>query len=337
MSSREYIQEDIQTGGGATGVSKVPGPVAKGKAGLPNSKDQGDSSIIKGGTQVDSGLGYGEDTDTDSNVKVTGDNSGKNKASIAAKSSAASAAMKEEILDLFSGSDLSEEFKDKASTLFEAAVNARVNKEVDRLNEEFDALVEEGLTEAVEELVSKIDDYMGYIAEEWMEENALAIESGLRSEMTESFMHGLKNLFTNHYVDLPEEATDVVEELAARVVELEDAINETVEYNIELSKNLTEMECVAVLNDLCESLTDTQKARVSELAEGILYDSSDEFARKLSIIAESVIPGSVRGSVDQLTEDTIETGGQRYNRSTDDEINPDMQMYAAAISKIVKK
>jgi hypothetical protein len=245
--------------------------------------------------------------------------------------------MKEEILGLFSGSDLSEEFKDKASTLFEAAVNARVNKEVDRLNEEFDTLVEQGLAEAVEELVGKIDDYIGYVAEEWMEENALAIESGLRSEMTESFMHGLKNLFTNHYVDLPEEATDVVEELAARVVELEDAINETVETNIELKKNLTEMECVATLNDLCESLTDTQKARVSELAEGISYDSSDEFARKLSIIAESVVPGSVRGSGDQLTEDIIETGGSQYNRSTDDEINPDMQMYAAAISKTVKK
>lgn len=336
MSSRENVQEEIQTGGGATGVSKIPGPVAKGKAGLPNSKDQGDTSIIKGGTQVDSGLGDGEDTDTENNVKVTGDNSGKNKASIATKASAASAAMKEEILDLFSGTDLSEDFKDKASTLFEAAVNARVNKEVDRLNEEFDALVEQGLTEAVEELVSKIDDYIGYVAEEWMEENALAIESGLRSEMTESFMNGLKDLFTNHYVDLPEEATDVVEELAARVVELEDAINETVETNIELKKNLTEMECVAVLNDLCESLTDTQKARVTELAEGISYDSSDEFARKLSIIAESVVPGSVRGNVDQLTEDTIDTGSN-YNRSTDDEINPDMQMYAAAISKIVKK
>jgi len=337
MSSKENVQEEIQTGGGTTGVSKIPGPTAKGKAGLPNSKDQGDTSIIKGGTQVDSGLGDGEDTDTENNVKVTGDNSGKNAASIKTKPSAASADMKEEILGLFSGSDLSEEFKDKASTLFEAAVNARVNKEVDRLNEEFDALVEAGLTEAVEELVGKIDDYIGYIAEEWMEENALAIESGLRSEMTESFMHGLKNLFTNHYVDLPEEATDVVEELAARVVELEDAINETVETNIELKKNLTEMECVATLNDLCESLTDTQKARVSELAEGISYDSSDEFARKLSIIAESVVPGSVRGSGDQLTEDIIETGGSQYNRSTDNEINPDMQMYAAAISKTVKK
>lgn len=337
MSSRENVQEEIQTGGGATGVSKIPGPVAKGKAGLPNSKDQGDTSIIKGGTQVDSGLGDGEDTSTENNVKVTGDNSGKNKSSIATKPSAASAAMKEEILGLFSGSDLSEEFKDKASTLFEAAVNARVNKEVDRLNEEFDALVEQGLAEAVEELVSKIDDYMGYIAEEWMEENALAIESGLRSEMTESFMNGLKNLFTNHYVDLPEEATDIVEELAARVVELEDAINETVEVNIELKKNLTEMECVAVLNDLCESLTDTQKARVTELAEGISYDSSTEFAKKLSIIAESVVPGSVRGSVDQLTEDSIETGGQQYNRSTNDEINTDVQMYAAAISKTVKR
>ena len=336
MSSRENVHEDLQTGGGATGVSKVPGPIAKGKAGLPNSKDQGDTSIIRGGTPVDSGLD-GEDTDTENNVKVTGDNSGRNKSSISTKPSAASADMKEEILGLFSGSDLSEEFKDKASTLFEAAVNARVNKEVDRLNEEFDALVEEGLAEAVEDLVGRIDDYLGYVAEEWMEENALALESGLRSEMTESFMHGLKNLFTNHYVDLPEEATDVVEELAARVVELEDAINETVEYNIELKNNLTEMECVAALNDLCESLTDTQKSRVVELAEGISYDSSAEFTKKLSIIAESVVPGSVRGNVDQLTEDTIETGGQRYNRSTDDEINPDMQMYAAAISKIVKK
>ena len=337
MKSRENVQEDIQTGGGATGISHVPGPTAKGKAGLPNSKDQGDTSIIKqGSSDVHSGLEQ-QETDTQNNVKVTGDYSGKNAASIKAKPSAASSAMKEEILDLFSGSDLSEEFKDKASTLFEAAVNARVNKEVDRLNEEFDALVEEGLAEAVEDLVGRIDDYLGYVAEEWMEENALALESGLRSEMTESFMHGLKNLFSNHYVDLPEEATDIVEELAARVVELEDAINETVEYNIELKNNLTEMECSAVLNDLCESLTDTQKSRVVELAEGISYDSSKEFAKKLSIIAESVVPGSVRGSVDQLTEDEIMTGGQQYNRSTDDEINPDMQMYAAAISKIVKK
>lgn len=333
MSDYENIHEagEVEVGGGATGVAKVPGPVAKGKAGLPNSKDQGDKSVIKGGTDVDSGLDP-EDTDTETNVKVTGDNSGKNAATIKAKPSAAS--MKEEIITLFDGSDLSEEFKDKASTLFEAAVNARINKEIDRLEEEYNAKIETGLAEAIEDLTTKIDDYLGYVADEWMTENQLAVESGLRAEMTESFMAGLKSLFENHYVDLPEESVDVVEELAARVAELEDALNEHVESNIALRKDLTESQCTAALNELCESLTATQKARVIELAEGISYDSTEEYLKKLNIIKESVVPGSIRGDVEQLTEDEILTG--KVDHTTEIE-NPDMQVYAQAISRIVKR
>jgi hypothetical protein len=371
MKSKGIVQEaeGLVVGGGATGVAKVPGPITKGKAGLPNSHDQGDSSPIRPGSNVvDSGLDQ-DGTDTENNTKVIGADAAKNAGTLKPlkhiggrdegrnysptsvrnidhagmegdsrieKDPIASLSMREDILDLFSGSDLSEEFKDKASTLFEAAVNARVNKEVDRLNEEFESLVEDGLTEAVEDLVGKIDDYIGYVADEWMKENILAVESGLRSEMTESFMTGLRDLFTNHYVDLPEDQVSVVEQLASRVVELEDAINETIEHNIDLNKNLTEMECEFALNNICESLTATQKARVIELAEGISYDSSDEFQKKLNIIKESVIPGSVRGNVEHLTEDEILTGST-YNRNNEDEINPDMQMYAAAISKIVKK
>ena len=335
MSEQEIVNEagEVEVGGGTTGNSKVPGPVAKGKAGLPNSKDQGDKSIIKGGTDADSGLDP-EDTDTESNTKPTGDNSGKNAATIKAKPSAASASMKEEIISLFDGSDLSEEFKDKASTLFEAAVHARTVKEIARLEEEYAAKIETGLAEAIEDLTTKIDDYLGYVAEEWMTENKLAVESGLRAEMTESFMLGLKNLFENHYVDLPEESVDVVEELAARVVELEDALNEHVENNISLKKDLTEAQCTAALNELCESLTATQKARVIELAEGISYDSTNEYLKKLNIIVESVVPGTVRGDVEQLTEDEIQTG--KTDHSTEIE-NPDMQVYAQAISRIVKR
>jgi hypothetical protein len=213
MTKRTSIAEAAAAivGGGKTGGSHSADPVAKGAVGLPNSNmGSGDRTPANPVTPDGSGL-TPEETPHDTNVKPT-KTSEKNKASLKTKPSDASASMKEDLEAMFNGVDLSEEFKEKASVVFEAAVNSRVDAAVTDLEEQFDQALEEAVKDAVEDLVENVDGYLNYIAEKWLEENILQVESAVRTDLTNSFMAGLKELFTEHYVDLPEEQVDVVSE-----------------------------------------------------------------------------------------------------------------------------
>ena len=188
---------------------------------------------------------------------------------------------------LLSGENLSEEFKEKATTIFEAAVIARTSalmEEVEEaLFEEFEVAVEE----VKQELASKLDDYISYMAEEWVKDNQLAIENGLRAEIVEDFISGMKNLFIEHYIDIPEDKVDVVEELTTKVEDLEAQINEQITANVELHKTLNESKKQEAIHAVCEGLTQTQIEKMKQLAESVDFTTDEEFADKLVTLRTS--------------------------------------------------
>jgi hypothetical protein len=267
--------DEMEVGGGATGTSSVPSPSTK-KTTLPNSKSGGDMS-------PQSLPGDQEETSTENNTAPTGDNSAKNKASVA---------MKEHIDAMFNGEDLSEDFKEKAITIFEAAIHDRVQSEVAAIEESYATQLEEAVQEIAEEMSSKLDDYLNYCVEQWMKENEVAIEASLRTEITEDFMDGLKNLFAENYIEIPEDKLDVLESLTAKVEELEDKLNAQITENIELAKSIDGFAQHEIFNQVAEGLALTQVDRLRQLAEGIDFDSAESYQQKLLLVKENYFPAS---------------------------------------------
>jgi hypothetical protein len=242
----------------------------------------------------------------------------------------------EDVDALLAGENLSEDFKTRAVTIFEAAVTSRamtIAEKIEyKMQEQFEAEVEL----VKEELASKVDDYLNYMVQEWMEENQLAIEKGLRAEVVESFMDGLKNLFVEHYIDIPEEKVDIVGELADKVTELEEQINEQIYKNVELNKQLSEHKKVEAIYAVCEGLTQTQVEKILSLAEGVDFTTEDEFASKLETIKESYFPSSIKvaTSSEFLEESFVEDEAKQESVKIAD---PEMATYAKTISKTLKK
>jgi hypothetical protein len=242
--------------------------------------------------------------------------------------------MKEDIDALLSGENLSEEFVQKASTIFEAAVIARAEEVIaeaeTQLAEQFEAAVEQ----VKEDLASKIDDYLNYMVEEWMKENEVAIEQGLRSEITEDFISGLKSLFEDHYIDIPEEKVDIVGELTDKVGELEESLNEQINRGIELQKELNEKKKVEAIYTACEGLTQTQVEKLKSLAEGVEYTTEEEFVIKLNTLKESYFKAEVKvADSSALNEETPIEEEKKPTTSVD----PLMEVYSKAISQTLVK
>ena len=202
--------------------------------------------------------------------------------------------MSEHVNALLEGEELSEEFKEKATTIFEAAVKQKVEEEIARLEEAYASTLEEQIEDITEELSSNVDDYLNYVVESWMNDNEIAIESGLRSELTEDFISGLRNLFSENYIDIPEDKVSVVEELSEKIDELEGKLNEEIENNVVLSKMLSESKKVEALNTIVEGLTSTQAEKLKSLAEGIEFADIGQFNEKLETLRESYFPTSVK-------------------------------------------
>jgi AcrR family transcriptional regulator len=202
--------------------------------------------------------------------------------------------MSEHVEALFAGEQLSEEFKQKAVTIFEAAVKQKLEEEIANIEEAYDELFEEEVQKIHEQLSENVDDYLNYVVENWVTENQLAVETGLRTELTEEFITGLRQLFAEHYIDIPEEKVSVVEEMSAKVAELESKLNEEFERNVVLSKKLNESTQNDILAYACDGLTDTQAEKLKALAEGINFASADEYSNKINILRESYFNGSVK-------------------------------------------
>ena len=243
--------------------------------------------------------------------------------------------MKEDIDALLQGEDLSEEFVVKATTIFEAAVNSRVTEIAEELQVELQEQFADAIDHLKEEFTTKIDDYLNYMVEEWMKENELAIESGLRTEIVEDFIGGMRNLFVEHYIDIPEEKVDVVGELAAKVEELEEKLNEEMHRSIQFKKEITEHKRSEAVQTVCEGLTQTQVEKLKSLAETVEFTTEEEFAEKLETLKEAyTVPSSVKVGEKSALEEGIDVEEVKTERVSHD---PLIDAVAKSISKSVIK
>jgi hypothetical protein len=216
--------------------------------------------------------------------------------------------MQEAMDALFAGEELSEDFKAKAATIFEAAVKAKLAEEVVVLEEAYAATLEEEVNTIEESLSSNVDDYLNYVVEQWASENEIAIEAGLRSELTEDFISGLRSLFAEHYIDIPEDKVSVVEEMGKEIFSLKNKLNEEIDHNVALNKMLSESTANEVLANACEGLTDTQTEKLKTLAEGIEYANVNEYAQKLSVLRENYFTTSVKSGKVLDSAETVSDG-----------------------------
>ena len=224
--------------------------------------------------------------------------------------------VKEDIDALVEGEQLSEDFKSKASTIFEAAVHQKVmeiaTNKIEDLEKEFQSDLQEEIISFRDELTEKVDGYLNYVVEEWMRENELALEGSLRSEITEEFMSGLKNLFTEHYIDVPDEKVDIVESLYDKVEELEEKLNTQIEDNVKTKDELNEYRKNKILDEVSSDLADTQSEKLKSLVEGVSYEeNAEDFESKIKTIKESYFPNQVKQdeNIDQkdvVSEDSAE-------------------------------
>ena len=197
------------------------------------------------------------------------------------------AAIEEDVNALLSGEDLSEEFKEKAKTIFEASINAKITDIENQLNEAYEQKLVEEVESIKVELTERTDSYLEYVAQEWLDENAIAIEKGIKSEMTESFMEGMKKLFEEHYVTLPEDKYDVLENMVDKLDEMETKLNEQIERNVELNQRLGKSTAQTIFNNVAEGLAVSQKEKLQSLAESVEFESEESYRGKIETLKES--------------------------------------------------
>ena len=227
-----------------------------------------------------------------------------------------------------SDANLSEEFKEKASALFESAISARLVEEKAKLQEKYLSELSEEVEGIRSELVEKIDGYLNYVVEQWMAENELAIDTGLRSEIAESFMTQLQQVFAEHYIEVPESKIDLVDSLAEQVEELETKLQESTEKTVKLAEELEVLQRAEIISEAASDLATTEADKLMSLVEGVDYDDAESFAKKVQIIKEAHFKKSAVGSIqEEITEDT-----QEQTQS----VSPRMAAYVSAISRTLK-
>lgn len=316
--------------------SEVAEPVAKGSNKRPADKTAGFVPPAPGGASEKSGSeSKGEDLITAKGSKAPARKADK-AVSDSPKAPSVSTpgqggSVKEDIDAIFGEEELSEELREKAETVFSAAVNARVAAIEEQYSEAFNVQLAEAKEQLTEELTGKVDDYMNYIAEEWMKENAVAVESSLKVEVAESFMTGLKGLMEAHNIAIPEETQpDVVEELKSKVEELEAKLEEETVSKVNISKELSEAQCKVIFSEVTEDLAETQIEKIRALSEGLDYDNTEDYSKKLNMLKESYF-GSKPTPASVEDEEPVEL---------DEEVKlpqGEMAHYAAAISRTVRK
>ena len=237
----------------------------------------------------------------------------------------------EDVAAMFAGDELSEEFKEKAVTIFEASIVSKVNEQLSKISANFESELAEEVEALQEELTDKLDSYTDYVVEQWMDDNKLAVEQGLKAEMVENFMVGLKGLFEEHYVNIPDEKVDVVEELASKTEELEARLNEEIERNVQMKQVVEGHTKSSLIESVSVDLTETQKAKFKSLAEGIDFKDEDGFVGKINTIKESYF-GQVEESAVSYEFDEAEPLEEEVKATS----GP-MAGYMDAISRSIKK
>ena len=228
---------------------------------------------------------------------------------------------------LVEGEELSEEFKTKAATIFETAIKSKVRSELEKIQEENDKQMEELAETSMKSMVEKVDDYLGYVVEQWMSENELAIERGLKGEIAEDFISGLKGLFEDHYIDVPDEKYDILEANLTKIEELEDKLNKQMEENVQLRKAKGELVKESMIADIADGMTDTETEKFQSLVDDVEFSDEDSYKEKLQTIKESYFGDKeVKAQDETLTEET---------KTEEDapKVSGDMAKYMSAIAK----
>ena len=231
------------------------------------------------------------------------------------------------------GDDLSEDFREKATSIFEAAVIARVNNEMEKVSEALEEKYAEEFTVYTEGVVEKIDAYLNYVVENYLEENKLAVESGLRSEIAEDFMSGLKALFKEHYIEVPEEKYDVISELQDKVTELEEGLNGQLENNVNLNTEVTDLRKKLIIKEMSKDLADTEANKLAKLLEGVEFDNADFYKEKVSVIKENYFPRDAIVNKETAKQALIEETAPTESYSGNDVVST----YAQALSRSIKR
>lgn len=241
------------------------------------------------------------------------------------------AKMKEDIDAIFSGESLSEEFKDNAKAIFEAAIFAKVEEATSTLEEEYSVKLQEEVDSINENLITKVDEYLEYVVTEWMEDNKLAIEKGIKAELAEDFMIGLKNLFTEHYVDIPEDKVNVVEQFADQVDTLESELDKVVTENANLNAQIGVYKKTQIVSEVSEGLSEVQFAKLKSLAEGIEFVSEQDYKEKLLLTKKKYF--------DENKDDTVKKAAPMDDdiSSLEESFSPVMSHYVQNISRTLKK
>jgi len=238
--------------------------------------------------------------------------------------------VQEHVEALMSGEgDLSDEFKKKAATVFESAVKSKVRDEVTRLQENYDNEIEEGIKSNKAELTEKVDTYMNYVVEEWMKENELAVERGLKGEIAEDFIAGLKQLFEDHYVDIPDDKYDVLQAQSDKIAELEEKVNKTLDESIEFKKSNDDLTRNKVISEMVSDLADTEIEKFKGLTEDVDFGNEEDFKGKLETLKESYFPKTIKETTENI--DNVETGPAQ-----DIDVTDSMAAYSKAIGTAVK-
>lgn len=243
--------------------------------------------------------------------------------------------IQEDIKAVFSNDEeLSEEFKEAATTIFEAAVVSKVNEQLEKYVVDIESELNEEKIKLEEEMSAKLDQYLDYVVENWMEENRLAVESGVKSELVDDFITGLKDLFNEHYIEIPDDKVDVVEELAARAEDLENRLDEEIKKNAAFNAQISEHARADLFAEACESLTETQKEKFKTLSEGIEFVNEETYVEKLETLKKSYFSESVESTASTSDFDDAEP---LEEEAKEPRLEPEMSAYVNAISRSLKK
>jgi hypothetical protein len=239
--------------------------------------------------------------------------------------------IEEDVNALLSGEELSEEFQEKARTIFETAIKSKVAEIKEELQAQYEESLVEELVAIKEELTDRVDAYLEYVADEWVAENALAVEAGIKTEMTESFLQGMKGLFEDHYVSIPEDRYDVIESMVEKLDEMEGKLNEQIQRNVALNQRLAESVADVIFSEVCEGLALSQKDKLASLAENVEFDGEDNYREKLVTLRESYFPsntGTQRNHSENLSEST---------ESVQQPVSGLMESYLQTLNRVSKK
>ena len=235
--------------------------------------------------------------------------------------------IEDDVNALLGGQELSEEFREKAKTIFEAALKSKVTELREAMEAHYEAKLVEEVEGMKDELVERVDSYLEYVADEWLQENALQVERGIRTEMTEAFLEGMRGLFEDHYVSIPEDKYDVVENMVDKLDEMESKLNEQIEKNIAITKSLSEATGGNILSDVSEGLSSTQKEKLASLAEGVEFESEESYKEKLETLKESYFKTAPKRSDSEVLNES----------AASPDVSGSMAAYIQALSHATKK